>query len=115
MVLVGFLPAEIQLCQRPVEFYLRQLAYGQNLISIEAHCTGRTHAVSPLDILDAEVVRLDRHGDLSAQLLQRVEPRLFWTMDPVSISRPPLPSILPSTSAIHRIREHRPSADPELL
>ena len=115
MVLAGFLPAEIQLRQRTVEFYLRQLAYGRNLISAEARCTGTTHAVSPLDILDAEVARLDRYGDLSTQLLQRVEPRLFWTVDPVGISGPPLPSILPSASAIQRIREHRSSADSELL
>ena len=93
-----------------MEFYLRQLAYGWNLISVEARCTGKTHAVSPLDILDAEVARLDRYGDLSAQLLQRVESRLFWTVEPVGISRPPLPSILPSASAIQRIRKHRPSA-----
>ena len=91
------------------------MAYGRNLISAKARCTGKTHAVSPLDILDAEVARLDRYGDLSAQLLQRVESHLFWTVDPVGISRPPLPSILPSASAIQRIREHRPSADPELL
>ena len=115
MVLAGFLPVEIQLRQRTVEFYLRQLAHGQDLLSVEARCTGRTHAVSPLDILDAEVVRLDRYGDLSAQLLQRVEPRLFWTVDPVGISRPPLLSILPSASAIQCICEHRSLADPELL
>ena len=115
MMLAGFLPAEIQLRQRTVEFYLRQLAYGRNLISAEARCTGRTHALSPLDILDAEVARLDRYGDLPLQLLQRVELRLFWTVDPVGISQPPLPSILPSTPAIQRIREHRASADPELL
>ena len=69
MVLPGFLPAEIQLHQRTVEFYLRQLAYGRNLISVEARCPGRTHTVSLLDILDAEVARLGRYGDLSHQLL----------------------------------------------
>ena len=101
--------------QRTVEFYLHQLAYGWNLISEEPRCAGRTHAVSPLDLLDAEVMRLDRYGDLSHQLLQRVELRLFWTVGPVGISLPPLPSILPSASAIQWIREHRFSAGPELL
>ena len=115
MMLAGFLPAEIQLRQRTVEFYLRQLAYGRNLLSAEARCAGRTHALSPLDILDTEVARLDRYGDLPLQLLQRVELRLFWTVDPVGISPPPLPSILPSTPAIQRIRAHRALADPELL
>ena len=80
-----------------------------------ARFTSWTHAVSPLDILDAEVARLDRYSDLSNQFLQRVEPRLFWTVDPVGISLPPLPSILPSASAIQRIRKHRSSADPEFL
>ena len=36
MVLAGFLSAEIQIRQRTVEFYLRQLAYGRNLITAEA-------------------------------------------------------------------------------
>ena len=115
MVLAGFLPAEIQIRQRTVEFHLRQLAYGRNLISAEARCIGRTHAVSPLDILDAEVMRLDRFGGLPPQLLQRVESRLFWTVDPVGISLPPLPSILTSALSIHRIRSHRSSAGPEVL
>ena len=48
-----------------MEFYLYQLAYGQNLISVEAHYVGWTHAVSPLDILAAEVARLAQYGDLS--------------------------------------------------
>ena len=99
-MLAGFLPVEIQLCQRTVEFYLRQLAYGWNLLSAEPRCPSRTHAVSPLDILDAEVARLGWYGDLSHQLLQRVESRLFWTVDPVGISLPPLPPILPPASAI---------------
>ena len=115
MVVVGFLLAEIQLRQRTMEFFLCQLVYGRNLLSVEARCTDRTHAVSPLDILDAEVAVLDRYGDLSAQLLLCVEPHLFWTVDPISISWPPLLSILPSASAIQCIREHRSSADPELL
>ena len=40
---------------------------------------------------------------------------LFWTGDPVGISLPPIPSILPPASAIQRIYEHRFSADPKLL
>ena len=115
MVLVGFLPAQIQLHQQTVEFYLRQLAYRRNLLSKEVCCAGRTHAVSLLVLLDAEVMHLDRYGDLSDQLLQRVESRLFWTVDPVGISLPPLPSILPSASAIQWIHEHRFPAGPELL
>ena len=115
MVLAGFLSAEIQIRQRTVEFYLRQLAYGRNLITAEARCIGRTHAVSPLDILAAEVMRLERFGDLPPQLLQRVESRLSWTVDPVGISLPPLPSILSSALSIQRIRTHRSSAGSELL
>ena len=115
MVLAGFLPAEIQIRQRTVEFYLRQLAYGRDLISVEARCVGMTHALSPLDVLDAEVMRLDRYGNLPRELLQRVESRHFWTVDPVAISLPPIPSILPAAFAIQRIRERRSSASPELL
>ena len=64
MVLAGFLSAEIQIRQRTVEFYLCQLAYGWNLITAKAQCIGQTHAVSPLDILATEVMRLKRYGDL---------------------------------------------------
>ena len=115
MVLAGFLSAEIQIRQRTMEFYLRQLAYGRNIITAEARCIGRTHAVSPLDILAAEVMRLERLGNLPPQLLQRVESRLSWTVDPVGISLPPLPSILSSALSIQRIRTHRSSAGSELL
>lgn len=70
MVFAAFLPIEIQICQRTVEFYLRQLAYGPGLISEEAHRFSRTHALSPLDVLDAEVMHLDWYGNLSHLLLQ---------------------------------------------
>ena len=98
-----------------MDFYLHLLAYSRNLISEEARCAGGTHAVSPLNLLDAEVMRLDRYGDLSHQLLQRVELRLFSTVDPVGISLPPLPSILPSASTIQRIHEHQSLVGPKLL
>ena len=100
MVVVGFLLAEIQVCQRTVEFHLCQLAYRQNLMSEEARCVGRTHAVSPLDILDAEVMRLGQFGALPPQLLQCVESHLYWTVGPVGISLPPLPSLLSSALSI---------------
>ena len=60
-------------------------------------------------------MRLERFGDLPPQLLQRVESRLSWTVDPVGISLPPLPSILSSALSIQRIRAHRSSAGSELL
>ena len=77
IVLVGFIPAEIQIHQRIEEFHLRQLAYRQNLISEEPLCVSRTHEVSRSEILDAEVMRLDRYGVLPQQLLQRVESHHF--------------------------------------
>ena len=113
MVLAGFLLAKIQICQRIMEFRLCQLAYGRNNIFEEACCVDRAHAVSPLDILDAELMRLDRFGDLPQQLLQRVESCIYWTVNPVGISLPPLLSIFLSAFPIERIREHCSSAGPK--
>ena len=115
MVLAVFLLAEIHIWQGTVEFHLRRLAYGGNLIFEEARCVGRTHVVSLLDILDAEVMRIDRLGDLSPQLLQRIESRIYWIVDSLGISLPPLPSILSSALSIQQICMHHSSAGLELL
>lgn len=115
MVLTGFLPTEIQICQHIVKFYLHQLSYSRDLILVEAHYVCETHALSPLVVLDAEVMCLDRCGNLSHQLLYRVESHIFWTVDPVAISLTPIPSVLPAAFAIQLIQEHRSSASPELL
>ena len=69
-ILAGYLPAEFQIRQHTMEFYLRHLTYGQELISEEARSTGRTHALTPLDILDSEVTKLAWYGDLPHHLLQ---------------------------------------------
>ena len=114
-VLAGFLPAEFQIRQRIVEFYLRQLSYGRDLLSMDARCPGCTHAVTPLDMLVAEVAHLERYGDLPRQLLQRVESRQFWSIAPIDDALPPIPSILPSALAAQRIRECRPSSAPDVL
>ena len=114
-VLAGFLPAEFQIRQRTVEFYLRQLSYGRDLLSTDVQCPGCTHAITPLDLLAAEVAHLERYGDLPRHLLRQVESRQFWSIAPTDIVLPPIPSILPSALAAHRIRECRPSSAPDVL
>ena len=74
-VLTGFLPAEFQIRQCTVEFYLRQLSYGGDLVSTNAHCLGCTHAITPLDLLAAKVTHLEHYGDLPRQLLRQMESR----------------------------------------
>ncbi len=115
VMLAGFLPAEFQIRQRTVEFYLRQLTYGRNLITEEVRYAEPSHATTPLDILDFEVAQLDRHGSLPRHYLQRVETRSFWTVDPTSESWTLVPSILDAEVATQWIRQSRPVSAPDEL
>ena len=99
-VLTGFLPAEFQIRRRTVEFYLRQLSYGRDLLSMDPHYPGCTHAITPFNMLVAEVAHLEHYEDLPRQLLQCVESRQFWSIAPIDITLPPIPSILPSALAV---------------
>ena len=114
-ILAGYLPAEFQIRQRTLEFYLRHLTYGRELLTEEARSTGCTHAISPLDILHSEVLKLARFGGLPHTLLQQVETRRFWFSDPVGAPWPPVPSILPSALAVKRIHHHRPISSDDVL
>ena len=114
-VLAGFLRAEFQIRQGTVVFYLRQLSYRRDLLSTDVQCPGCTHAITPLDLLAVEVAHLERYGDLHRQLLRQMESHQYWSIALTDIDLPPIPSILPSILAAHRIRECRPSSAPDVL
>lgn len=113
-MLAGFLPAEFQLRRRTVDFYLRRLTYGEDLLAVE---TPRTvnQTVSPIDILRLEVRQLQRLSSVPSSVFSTVETHALWFMDPASASCPFTVSILDRDAAIARLRAARQASPPTAL
>ena len=105
-MIAGFLPAEFQLRRHLVEFYLRRLSYGEDLITA-AVPPPLNQTVSPLDILRQELRPMARTTSLPPSELCTVEPFRLWLTHPARPTPPFSPSILDREMALHRIRPAR--------
>ena len=108
----GMTPAEFQLRERVVDFYLRHLTYGEDLAATDSTPHG-TH-IGPIEILQSELRGLSSRTateQLTLSHFTRVERRHFWYTDPSSPPwEPTLFAIGSRTSpgeAIQYIREAR--------
>ena len=109
-VLTGLLPAEFQIRQRLVDFYLRNLAYGRDLVPNPEAVTSRSLLSPPLSILCLELRQLSRTGRCTFAMLPRVERRVLWTEDPAAPPWTPPISFLDRETAVSHIRRARDSA-----
>ena len=71
--------------------------------------------VSPREILDLELRRLERASPTFRERLLRVERHCFWYVDPVDDPWTPPISILSSEAAVERIRNERRDCTPDTL
>ena len=108
--LTGLLPAEFQIRQRLVEFYLRTLEHGRALVPGQEAVLSRSLLSPPLSILCLELRQLTRTGLCPFEMLQRVERQVHWTEDPASLSWTPPISFLDRETAVSSIRQARDSA-----
>ena len=114
-VLTGILPAEFQIRQRLVEFYLRNLEHGRDLVPSQEAVLSRSLLSPPLSILCLELRQLTRTGLCPFEMLQRVERQVHWTEDPASPPWMPPISFLDRATAVSSIRQARDSALPRDL
>ena len=111
--LAGLLPAATYVRQRVVDFYVRHLSYGVDLLAEGPPPRAGGHTTSSSFTTCDDYLRsclrpfLGRTppDGLTLPLMQRVEVRRFWTTDPSAPRWDPLPSILEDRDAsIDRIR-----------
>ena len=114
-VMTGILPAEFQICQRLVEFYLRNLAYGRDLVPNLEAVTSRSLLSLPLSILCLELYQLSWKGLCTFEMLKHVERRVLWTENPATPPWTPPISFLDRATAVSHIRHARDSAPIEDL
>ena len=114
-MIAGFLPADLQLRQRVMEYHLRRLTYGDDLDLSGPSIMIRNQTIGPLDILHQEIRHLARHSSLHASLLRQVETHHLWVSDPSVSSWPFTPSILDNDISIQRIREAHLHSSPDDL
>ena len=114
-MIAGFLPADLQLRQRVMEYHLRRLTYGDDLDLSGPSILTRNQTIGPLDILCQEIRHLDRHSSIHASFLRQVETHHLWVSDPSVSSWPFTPSILDNDTSIQRIREARLHSSPDDL
>ena len=105
--LAGLLPAEHQLRSRVVEFYLRHLQYDRDLRATGTPPLTVNQMVSPRQILDSELRRMERTLPSFRERLMHVERSRFWYVDPVEATWSPPISILPTEASLERIRRER--------
>ena len=105
-MIAGFLPAEFQLCQRAMEFYLWRLTYGDDLIAEEVP-TPLNNAVSSRDIITQELRQLNRISSAPSSLFSSVDTHKLWLTDPTSVPIDITPSILDRDIALDQIRHAR--------
>ena len=111
--LAGLLPAATYVRQRVVDFYVRHLSYGVDLLAEGPPPRAGGHTTSSSFTTCDNYLRSCLHpfmgrnppDGLSLSLLQRVEVRHTWVTDPSAPRWDPLPSILEDRDAsIDRIR-----------
>ena len=101
-MIAGFLPAESQLRQRAMEFYLRRLTYSDDLTAEDVP-TPLNNAVSPRDIITQELRQLDRISSDPSSPFSSVDTHKLWLTDPTSVVADITPSILDRDIALDQI------------
>ena len=110
-MVAGLIPTDFHLRERVVDFYLRHLAYGEDL-TIGASTHPSRH-FGPVEILQSELRSLSSRTAIEQLPLShftRVERRHFWYTDPSSPPWEPTLLVLPPGDAVHYIREARDSS-----
>ena len=114
-VLTGILPAEFQIRQRLVDFYLRTLAHGRDLVPNREAVTSRSLLSPPLSILCLELRQLSQTGFCTLEMLQHVECRVLWTENLATPPWTPPISFLDRETTVSHIRHARDSSHVEDL
>ena len=115
-MVAGLIPAEFHLRERVVDFYLRHLAYGEDLTA--GASTHPSCHIGPVEILQSELRSLSSRTAIEQIPLShftRVERRHFWYTDPSSPPWEPTLLVLPPRDAVHYIREARDSSSQDEL
>ncbi len=111
--IAGYMPADIYIRQHLVEFYLRHLTYGHDLLETTPALRGVNHTQAPVDVLRSELDILSTH--LPLQTLQHVEKRLWWYTDPIFDDTSLSPSLTDRDTALDCIRQARATSTPDHL
>ena len=104
-VLTRILPAEFQIRQRLVEFYLRNLEHGRDLVPGQEAVLLWSLLSPPLSILCLKLCQLTRIGLCPFGMLQRVERQVHWTEDPAIPPWTPPIFFLDRETAVSHIRQ----------
>ena len=111
--IAGYMPADIYIRQHLVEFYLRHLTYGHDLLEMTPTTSRVNHTQAPIDVLRSELDTLSTH--LPLQTLQNVEKRLWWYTDPIFDDTSLSPSFTDRDMALDCIRQARATSTPDHL
>lgn len=112
--LAGLLPAEFYIRQATVEFYIRHITYGVDLLPRDS-IGGPSLFTTPCCILRKELRRIDRCSTLSAAALPRAESRPRWYADPSTLHADFSITILEPTTASECVHEACAGASPDEL
>ena len=113
-MMAGFLSADLTIRQRLLEFYLRRLTYGEDLLSMDTP-SSLNQTPSPVDILRLETRQFTTASNVSINQLQQVEQHRLWFLDPSTSRAIFTSSILDREAAIERIRVSRLHSSPNEL
>jgi ribonuclease HI len=107
------MPADLYIRQHLVEFYLRHLTYGHDLLQLTPPVRGVNSTTAPVDVLRLELEALSTH--LPLHTLRNVEQRLWWYTDPTFDDSFLSPSFLDREKALDCIRHARATSTPDHL
>ena len=93
-----------------MEFYLRNLEYGRNLVPGQEAVTSQSLLSPPISILCLELCQLTRTRLGPFEMLQHVERQVHWTEDPALPPWTPPILFLDQETAVSHIRQARDSA-----
>lgn len=105
-MMAGFLSAELYIRQRVLEFYLRRLTYGEDLLLMDPP-TPLNQTLSPVDILRLEMRQITRASTIPITDFHQVERHQLWFTDPAANRDTFISSILDSEAAMERIHTSR--------
>ena len=94
---------------------MRHLRYSWDLLADDRPPVSLNQIVSPREILDLELRKLERTFPSFQQRLARVERRLFWYEDPTGNDWHPPVSILTADASVERVRRERREGSSETL